>query len=283
MSNVIHSQFPSVSAMLDNMARPMSRKSNQTRFDKIMSRDRDRGSEWLGIEGTPHDVVTMINSGTGPAFDIITSMRESLSKALPRATGVGRVRVRGAMGDELDIHATMRGDHSRAWSSSPRRVRIGSTIVRLLVDVGGNAGVTADTLRWRGIAGAVLSDIISRAGYSCEIVACCAVVRSYPGAPTHTYSTVIKPMGSPLDTGLLSSTVALPGFFRVLFFNAIVRAADDAKKTVDDGLGRTVDPAPHMPVSDRVTQLLVPHSVSSEASAKKWITDTLAMLQGARG
>jgi hypothetical protein len=226
-------------------------------------------------------VLAALEGGYQAGADTIERLALALAVKLPAAVGIGRRLVRGMEGDELDIHAVNRGDIGRAWSSRKRLVKTGKSAVRLCVDIGGNAGADADALRWRGIAALVMSQLLHKAQYKTEIIACFAVKGGieYRREERLTISCIVKPFAARADLPLLAASVALTGFFRTLGFAAICKAADDAGGTVDDGLGQYLDITGALPVADNVTQLIVPQSINNENEALDWINQTVSLLQ----
>jgi hypothetical protein len=234
---------------------------------------------WFGVGGGSAGVLDSFVTGNATAEAKVRGFHESILADLPRAEGINRAIVRGAMGDELDIHTVNRGATDKAWTSRQRRVRRGSSILRLCVDICGNSSMNASTLQWRGIAALALSEVMTKAGYSVEIVAALAVTNAV-SAHNITACTVIKPRNTPADIGLLAATIGTAGFFRVIGFCQIARAADSIGKEVDSSLGHYLDVSGVLPVPDKVAQIFVDNSVINEASARKWVRDTVKLLQG---
>jgi hypothetical protein len=59
-----------------------------------------------------------------------------------------------------------------------------------------------------------------------------------------------------------------------------VRAADNIGQEVESALGHYLDVSGVLPVPDKVAQIFVDNSVINEASARKWVRDTVKLLQG---
>lgn len=273
-----HAFYPSVAALKAAAFAPLKRSGNAQRRDKSLTSEK---TSFLGGY-TAAQALDMLTTGNPDGEAVVRSFHDRMAASLPRAEGHTRTKRRGAMGDELDIHTVYRGACDRAWTSSSRTVKRGSGILRLVIDIAANACTDADSLRWRGIAGLALSEVMSKAGYSVEIIAAFAV-QNYTGRRASrrmTCSTVVKPRTSQADLGLLAATVALPAFFRTLGFAAICVEADRNKSTVDDGLGQYLDVSGVLPVPDKVTQLFVDGAVMSEQTAVNWVRQSVQLLQG---
>jgi hypothetical protein len=197
---------------------------------------------------------------------------------LPRAIGIARTLTRGAMGDELDIHAVNRGAISTAWTSRKRLIRKTTANIRIVVDICGNAGVSSERLLWRGVAGLALSNILSKAKYKTEIVAAIAVSSHYDTSKTDCIGITVKPFGVKADEGLLSATLCLSGFFRTLGLLAIIKQADDAGYVVDDGIGHSVSAEHFYPTSKATYQIVIPSFIDSKASCQQWLTATIKLI-----
>jgi hypothetical protein len=273
--------YGSVAEMKEAAMSPYKVEGNNAYALSILSKE--GRADWFGMEGGAFAVLRALTDGYPMGEAIIRGFHSRIAAALPRAEGHHRSRTRGPMGDELDVHAMMRGNFDRAWSRSTRKVKRGSGILRLVVDIGGNASTSADRLRWRGIAGLALAEVMSRAGYSVEIVAAFGVSGFTYGDEANNRAVVsctVKPRSSSADYGLLAASVALPGFFRTLGFCSIIRAGDDQNVEVERCLGQYLDVTGVMPVPDRVAQLFVPQSVHSDETAVEFVKQSIQLLQG---
>lgn len=273
--------FPSVQAALADMSAPHSHSSNTSLVNKFQT-NYWHNSSWLGFPGSFADIKQRLENGYAEGERDIIAFHDKVKATLPRALGYNRAKRKAETGDELDYHAMLRGCNDRAWTQSHRAIRKGSGILRLVVNIGANAHIGADKLRWRGVAAVALTHIMVKAGYSVEVVAAFAVSNpDVSDSMTATVSTVVKPRTAAIDTGLLAATVALPGFFRTVGFAGIVRACDMVGKLADIGVGHYLDVSGVLPVPDKVTQLFVAGEVCDEESAVKWTRDAVTLLQGA--
>jgi hypothetical protein len=275
---LVHDHYPSVSSMFDLLAENREWQHDSNRSLVTSHKERDGGRNWHGIVGGVSAVIDAVENGYPSGANRVAFMRDSISASLPRAIGVNRVRVRGTFGDDLDIHAVNRGDFGTAWSTAKRRVRVGTSIVRIVVDICGNSYVNADTLAWRGVAGLSLAQVMQSAGYSVEIVGAMGTNRSAEGIGNLAITTLLKAHGASVDIDLLAATTCLAGFFRLFGFAAIIAACDKRNKEADSGLGRYLDPSGVLPVPINTTQLFVQQSVIDEASALAWVKQGVALL-----
>jgi len=279
---LVHDHYPSVSSMFDLLAENREWKCGRNRHLMEGHKGRNKGMDWHGIEGGAVGVINAVENGYPAGAQRVAIMRDSISASLPRAVGVNRVRVRGTFGDDLDIHAINRGDFGTAWSTAKRRVKVGTSIVRIVIDICGNGGVNADVLAWRGVAGLSLAQIMQSAGYSVEIVGAIGTNRSANDMGNLAITTLLKAHGASVDIDLLAATTCLAGFFRLFGFAAIIAACDKRGEEADSGLGQYLDPSGVLPAPINTTQLFVQQSVIDEASALAWVKQGVALLQGAR-
>ena len=278
-------RYESVSAIRAMVGLPCKRQHHAEQIKNYCESTYDR-ENWHGMNGGAVAVMSAMLVGFPEGEAKIDAMQSHMVGKLPKAVGIGRKLVRGMSGDELDIHAINRGDISRAWSSRQRLIRKGISALKMIVDIAGNCDSSHDVLQWRGIAGVALSEIMTKAGYSTEIVAAWSV-RDYldnsRGNPIVGIECVVKARGVTADRGLLAATLCLTGFFRTVGFAAIARAADDEDKRCDTSLGNHVDAERVIPAVTGVTNIYVPASICDEASAVEWIKSTVELLQSIKG
>jgi hypothetical protein len=238
------------------------------------------GNSWYGVENLER-VKHLIREGYPEGAAKVDSLYETIAPSLPRAVDFRRRRVRSDQGDSLDIHAVNRGALDKAWETIKRRPHTGSGLVRIAVDICGNAYVRAEQLQWRGIAALALSRAMSKAGYSVEIVAGQSGANAFSGSKKHgTITCTVKPRYASIDTATLAASLCLPGFFRYLGFASIVRQADDLGLDACLGLGRAVKLETLLPVPEKIAQVIVPETVSDQLSAIEWVNGAVHMLQG---
>jgi hypothetical protein len=182
-----------------------------------------------------------------------------------------RKLVRADQGDSLDIHAVNRGALDRAWSTVKRRAALGTGLIRIVVDICGNADMSADQLKWRGLAALALSRAMTKAGYSVEIVAGQAGGGGFNRREEiGVVTTTIKPRYANVDTATLASAVVMTGFFRFLGFLAIIKQADECGWDVNSGLGHDVSLHTVMPPAEKIAQVVTPKINDETAALNGW-------------
>lgn len=280
-------RYESVSAIRAMIGQPCKIPRHVDMIEGYCKGDHNRnGGNWYGMQGGADAVMSAMLRGFPEGETKVEKLMRSLDGKLPRAVGIGRKLVRGAQGDELDIHAVNRGDISRAWSSRQRQIKKGKTALKIVADIGGNRSSSADSLQWRGIAAIALSEIMTKAGYGTELVAAWAVRGHWDNSrsrPVAGIECVVKARGVSADRGLLAATLALTGFFRTVGFAAIIRSADNEGKLCDSTLGCHVDVEQVIPAVPYVVNLFVPASINCESDAVNWIKSTVSMLQSVKG
>ena len=278
MATTTHNFFTSVADMSAKVFQPL-KINNRNKIDRATGGY--RGADWYGIDGGVEAVKRTVGKTHEPMEKLMREFHAKLAAKIPRAVGVQRGIVRGMSGDALDYHAMLRGNHDKAWISSQRKLKRGHGIIRLTVDIGANCGTSSDVLQWRGVAGVSLAETLNKAGYSVEIVAGFAIknhiVESYDDICT--VCTVVKPRTAAINYGVLSSTIGLPGFFRLHGFYALAHDANNRDRTIENNFGNSVALASVLPVPEKVTQFIVPQDVTNEASAAKWVRETIELLK----
>ena len=271
--------FNSVADQRDFNSTPCNRSENDNLRSSYSDMVRDVST--YGFRGNMETINGFIMNGFPQGLSDIETMYDRVFTRLPKAIGVGRSLRRGDNGDTLDIHAVNRGAVDRAWSKSVRTVKKAPLPIQLIVDIGGNCDVSANQLRYRGVAASALAQIMVTAGYSVEIVAAFATTRTMANNNTPiVISTTIKPRGGRVDKNLLSSTVCLPGFFRTYGFVSLVRACDNVGATTVSSLGQALPVQGIYPSNSALTQLVIPMAVRDEETATNWVKNTITLLQG---
>lgn len=277
MAELNYLHYQDVSSMVANCDMPYTLAGNSKPAQRSLLAE--RGEDWLGITGGAVAVRRALHEGFAKGADSMRKFAGQLTDKLPRALGHNRQRCRGDFGDEIDIHSINRGACDKAWTFAARRIKVGSGIIRLAVDIGGNSSQSPESLKWRGIAGAALAQVMEKAGYSVEIVACFAVRGLYSKAPNSMISVVVKPRSSKTNIELLASTIGLTGFFRTFGFAQLYRLADNRGKVAHDSLGYYLNCSGVLPVPEKITQLFVDGSVNDADSALAWIKQSVLLLQ----
>jgi len=259
----------------------MQRENNAGRRSQLEQRETD-ARRWYGVSSLD-EVKRILREGYPEGAAMVDKVYDAIAPKLPRAIDYRRQRVRADQGDSLDIHAVNRGALDRAWETVKRRARVGTGLIRIAVDICGNCDVSAELLKWRGIAALALSRAMTKAGYSVEIVAGQSGERAFL-RKSDLYGTItvtIKPRHAVVDTATLAAAVCMPGFFRYLGFASIVRQADDIAVNVEHGLGRAVRLESVLPVPMKISQVVAHEGINSQADAEKWVRESVALLQGA--
>ena len=280
MSDTHYQHFASLSAMSAATENPLARQTNKTVSDNFM---RLHGRDWYGMAGDFDAVEATIKAANAKdSIELVEKFMAALSAKLPRAEGVRRQIRRSDSGDDIDIHAVNCGNMDRAWTSSRRTIKRGTGLLRIVVDVGGNHTANVEQLAWRGVAGAALAGVTSKAGYAVEIVAGFAIRNFKRDGSVLVSTTVIKPYNAGANTAVLASTVCLSGYLRTLGFKAIVKAADDNDADADANLGHAIALDGVLPASSKVAQIVVSARVRDESSARAWIEQNIQLLGGTK-
>ena len=279
---LIVQRFDSIAALVDDARQPFNNvRNNYLSNEHLTGR---RGRAWYGIDRSAPELIQMATvNGWPEGATEMALFFERMHAKLPRALGFMRTKRKGEQGDELDYHATLRGAHDRAWTRSVRTIRSGSGILRLCVNIAGNCTQEPTALKWRGIAGAALAEVMRKAGYSVEIEAVLATAGPDTGDTINTYTAiVVKSRKATVNFGQLAATIGLAGFYRTLGFHSIIKGCEIAGKTCDSGLGQYLSAEAVAPLDPKITTLFVSPEVMSEQTAVNWVTRSVTLLQGAK-
>lgn len=273
-----HRHFHSIQEFMADCDAANKVQRNSTRRMEI--KQDNRGADWLGV-GSRKEVVKAVSEGWKEGAEAIESLYTKMVRTLPRAIDVRRKRVRGDIGEELDIHSVYRGDLSRAWSQMSRAMRHGTSLVRIVADVCDNSHVSAEQLKWRGYAALALSRILNKAGYSTEICVAVAVKNATENGSNGQIvltTVTVKPRHVVQDTRMLAATVALPGYFRHYGFIGITRRCDELGQAAEGGLGQAIKSDGLIEPDARVLQTVTP-PLRNNTEVEKWIATTVKLFQ----
>lgn len=238
-------------------------------------RDQDN-SEWLGC------TVDQLNERLTRGWPEGVEKLQQIATREINPVSIRRRRVRGDQGDELDMQAVYRGDLSRAWTRTRRQSRAGaSRTVTLVCNLSDSAGITAETLYWRGAAVLKLADALTQAGYGVGIYGAVCTKNADEGDTVSACQFVeIKATDSPLDLSQLAAITAMPGWFRTRGFAGIITACDLAGTGYSSGLGRPEhDSIPMYAAMVGLTNCFIQPKVNSKDAAEEWIDSVMGQIE----
>jgi hypothetical protein len=238
--------------------------------------------DWYGIENdvlSPTEkgcaaVRRLISSGWMRGVDLMQQVASSVDLPMPKS--IRRRSVWGDHGDEVDMQRVWQGNLDSAWRRMTKTSGLGPQRVRILVDAVASGGLSAETMRWRGVAALRLADALTESGYSVQVES------GFEAASPEDYRlrVIVKQYTDPLDLSTLAATTALPGFFRALMhqWQAVV-----SKRPT--GIGYSVNrlqPENFADENDDGSALFVAsQSIKSVEAASDWVKECINFLQPA--
>lgn len=235
--------------------------------------------------GDAKDAITLrmrINSGWEAGA---RRVQELMAGEVGAPVSVRRHRVRSDQGDSLDIHHVLRGDLSRAWERTRRDKRPSPSVIRIVAMVTGACGDDSSTFFYRGAAVARLTDMLTQAGYSVEVVAAMAassIGAGYGDDDTDYCSTItLKHSTAPLDLSQLAAVLCQEGFVRYFMCKAMTawnrRVGSHFGYVYEDKLAALVKNAV---TEDNVRTLTIGYRISDAYRAKQWIEEAVRTIDG---
>lgn len=200
-------------------------------------------------------------------------------------TSVKRRRLWSDWGDQVDSDRVLSGDLERAWSRRTKRTTTAPARVTVFANVQCHAGVHAESVLWRGVAQLALSDALEAAGYAVRIIALNAVLGvDLENREGVSVQVTVKDYGQPLNVSALASLVALAGTKR----HYIHRLQFPTTGQQNPGLGSPSDELLAWLVdaeTERTGDLVItcPAKVDDQYSARRWLADTVALVNGQAG
>lgn len=238
------------------------------------------GERWFGAT-TVQEAADRVRKGWPEGAARIYENLAALD--VPAPVSVKRRLVRGAQGDELDIHSIYRGDLDHAWSSRRRKQTRSKLTVRIVAQTNMLSNVTADEMFWRGAAIVKLCDVLTEAGYGVEILGAVPCGKIYGVFQDFLCTYPIKHSSDPIDCDQVAGVVANAGFHRIYGFR--MYAAVCAQKAEDAAgyigvrsctTGRVIENAKLG--ADGIQTFVAPYHITSKETAQAWLEKILLEL-----
>lgn len=121
-------------------------------------------------------------------------------------------------GDEVE-YDRLRAGQGEFWRTTAREEQRGPTTVTVFAAVSTSACRKPEEILWRGAAAIVLADLLEKAGYRVELVACNHVSWAYRNDDGGFQAVTLKHAEQPLDIAAVVNGLA-GWFFRTVFFQA---------------------------------------------------------------
>jgi len=240
------------------------------------------GVSWFGVSGGYEGVKKAEKEGWP---DGVKRAKEKIKeiKNMPQAQSYRRVRKRGPMGDSLDFDRWNRGDFMQAWEFRKRNAVAGenSGIVRILVDVVGHCGRSAEQYFWRGALATLIADALEESGRSVEVFAFGQVIGSLSNDKNRDvdfgFMCEVKAAGSKLNVESLMVPTGMSGWWRAEIFKAMM--INDGHHTTNYGLGRPENnngDTNIIPEFKGESKCIVIPSITNLDQARKFLDKTMA-------
>lgn len=247
--------------------------------------ERDTGHWRFGDAGNALELRRRINEGWQEGADRIRSMQTETASA---PTSVKRHRVRSDQGDSLDIHSVYKGNLSTAWEKSRREHRRAPAVVRIVAVVAGACSQYPSQFFYRGAAVAKLTDLLTEAGYSVEVVAACVAenindrkYRHSDNSIDYCHTITLKHSTAPLDLSQIAAVLCQQGFVRYFMFRSF--CALDNRVGTHFGWYGNPDKLDRLAVESvdetNVKTLTIGYEVDTEIKAKAWIEKCVAEIE----
>ena len=217
-----------------------------------------------------------------PLFEAGAARVEKLAREIvaPTPQSIKRKLLKGAEGDELDMHRVWAGDLERAWTRARRTRTVSVSRVLVCVYMSANATVDSAVIAWRGVAGLALCEALEAAGYSVAVRAIVQCDLTDAKRTPYSLEVTAKHESEPLDLHKAANLLASTLLFRGVVFQHLIAHAPLA---ISSGLGSdrperaTVDWAGF----DHVA--LVTDAVRNAATASAWVSAQVAILDARNG
>lgn len=266
---------------IENLTRADLMPANESHDCAPLFEDRGKTSNvhsWYGHPDGIKGVKELAQKGWPEGMEKANKVLRDLVKVPEDLDPLSRKRIRGPIGDHLDMQRLYKGQFLKAWESRKRLTSSGDGVnfgvTRIMVQLCANAGYDNDDLFWRGAAACVLADTLELMGRSVEIVGYSHSRNMYSeNAKDRIDYVPLKEAGDPLDLENLIVVTALSGWFRYYLFKAYLCRED---RRAHGGLGQAVD-YPHF--DDLQQGDIVIGKVYGEQASKDFIKEQIRVFR----
>lgn len=160
-------------------------------------------------------------------------------------------------GEILDVANYISGIPEHWLMPEPAPI-VGNKIIRISVEIGGNANVKAEWMRYRGNAVVTLIHALEVQGYSVELT----LVRAFTlSGKEHVFIVPLKDLGEPLNTNRIQFVIGHPAFFRRCAW-AVSQLLTDRDMRNAKSLSYPLDTDLHLPWNEGLS--------TNEGDAMQW-------------
>lgn len=236
---------------------------------------------WFGAPSATH-AANRVTEGWPEGAEKVFANLADLDVAIPAS--IRRKTVRAEQGDELDIHTVYRGDLNHAWSSRRRKHTRSKKVVRILAQSNLLAAMSVEQLFWRGAAVVKLSDLLTEAGYSVEIIGFTATCMLEGENAEFLVTFPLKEAEEPLNCEKLAGVLCNAGFHRIYGFRAY-GALYPSQSGIHSCMTGAADPETNNRLIDRenysqdgITTFTTPYALKDMEKARAWIQACVSAL-----
>jgi hypothetical protein len=142
----------------------------------------------------------------------LATLAAEVEDSVPMAAQIRRKMRWSDDGDEIDLQRVYSGHLDSSWRDMTRSVRVQSRVLQVVTRWGENADASQKRLFWQGAAGAVLCDVLERAGYRVELAGCLAAMQGNGLALTYMK---VKEAQQPMNLDSVAASLCKGSTFRV--------------------------------------------------------------------
>ncbi len=225
---------------------------------------------WFGTTGGITGVDEAVNHGWSEGEARARAIMSQINHDIAPAHSIKRHKRRGDYGDTIDIQKVYHGELDTAWDRMERAPIVGSSVKTIWTSITGAARRSSDDLFYKGVAAAILTDILENAGYGVEIIIYLHTQGTFHRSRETFYTDVVcKSPDEPFDFSRLITCTALAGFFRYHGFKAML--SEDQR--CSSGLGYVIESPPEHLITEGD---IILNNIYSERAAIRMITDVLS-------
>jgi hypothetical protein len=236
-------------------------------------------TSWFGPEcNSAEDALALFARGWS---DGVARLSELRADSTFRPRSIRRRRVWCDQGDAVDIHRVYAGRLDQAWQRATRQTRAGSPRVSIVASLSISAGQTTSDLFWRGAAVCRLSDVLSEAGYSVEIIGLKANARLGEDGGHGVHAIPLKASEQPLDLANIAAALCHSGFGRSACYNMLGTYPRRCRGNF--GYPNEAQPLLEAYAAEHCGDgaIVAPYDLFSQHAAQVWLDAQIARIQAA--
>ena len=246
---------------------------------------RESGSDWTGTKNF-QAAMDLARKGWAEGLEKIKAMSEEIWKVVGQEIKKQTFQY-DVCGDVVDVDRYLSGEPENMIQFTEEQAVGHGKVIKIWVNTVASAGVTTETMFYRGAAVVALVDALEKLGFSCEVATIDAISERWTGDKNVLrYNVTLRSAGEALDLDRLAFALANASWFRRLIFSAMEQESPALRRQFRIGTGSYGCPEEARGATSDEHGMDVPslrlgaHHFESQEAATKWVLSAAARLLG---